>query len=88
MNEGFEGHSGQTGIGTVPGFLYTARLKGDEQGAFSVGEDRAAFDAWVGSDAFKAAHGRAPAEGALAGRPELTVTKVLWAEGSIVLTTV
>ena len=77
MNEGFEGHSGQTGIGTVPGFLYTARLKGDEQGAFSVGEDRAAFDAWV-----------APAEGALAGRPELTVTKVLWAEGSIVLTTV
>jgi heme-degrading monooxygenase HmoA len=95
VNEGFEehfdGHSDQTGIGTVPGFLYTARLKGDEQGVYinlSVWEDRAAFDAWVGSDAFKAAHASAPAQGALAGPPELTATEVLWSEGSIVPTAV
>jgi heme-degrading monooxygenase HmoA len=94
VNEGFEErfeqHSGETGIGTVPGFLFTARLKGDERGVYinlSVWEDRAAFDAWVVSDAFKAAHATAPAAGALVGHPEGTFTEVLWAEGSIIPTT-
>lgn len=90
VNEGFESHfeahNAQTGVGSVPGFLFTARLKGDEKGVYinlSIWEDRAAFDAWVGSDAFKAAHANAPGEGALAGHPEGTFTEVLWAEGSI-----
>ena len=91
VNEGFEDHfesrSQNTGVGSVPGFLFTARLKGDERGVYvnlSVWEDRAAFDAWVVSDAFKQAHANAPGDGALAGHPEGLFTEVLWAEGSVV----
>lgn len=69
----------------VPGRLFFAQLKTEEQGVYinmSVWTDREAFDAWLESDNFKRVHSGG-VEGMVAGRPEVTVAAVLYSEGSL-----
>jgi heme-degrading monooxygenase HmoA len=59
----------------VPGFVRFALLRGDEPGQYishSTWQNRAAFEAWTQSEAFRKAHAQArtPA-GVLAGPPRL-----------------
>jgi heme-degrading monooxygenase HmoA len=88
VNEGFEDHfehrqrDGERE--EVPGRLFVAMLRGDEPGVYlnmSGWESRDAYDAWRGSDSFRRAHSNPPPEGALAGRPQLTVTEVMHSDG-------
>jgi heme-degrading monooxygenase HmoA len=70
----------------VPGRLFFARLKADEPGVYinmTVWESRQACQDWRGSDAFKRAHSGVLPEGAVAGRPQLTVAEVAYSEGSL-----
>ncbi|MEE8337877.1 MAG: antibiotic biosynthesis monooxygenase [Dehalococcoidia bacterium] len=91
VNEGFGEHFERapehSQLGDVPGFLFTARLKGDDEGVYinlSIWENRDAFDAWVKSDSFKQAHaGAGPGQGAMAEPPQLTLAEVLYSEGSL-----
>lgn len=49
----------ETYLGSVPGFLQFALLKGDNDGEYishTVWTDRAAFDAWTKSEAFVKGH--------------------------------
>jgi heme-degrading monooxygenase HmoA len=59
----------------VPGFVRFALLRGDEPGAYvshSTWRDRAAFEAWTKSEAFRKAHAQARTpEGVLAGPPRI-----------------
>lgn len=58
----------------VPGFVQFALLRGDEEGDYishSVWSDRAAFDAWTQSEAFRKGHAQGSLEGVLAGPPQL-----------------
>ena len=69
----------------VPGRLFFAQLKTEEQGVYinmSVWTDREAFDAWLESDNFKRVHSGG-VEGMMAGRPEVTIADVLYSEGSL-----
>ncbi len=59
----------------VPGFVRFALLRGDEPGRYvshSTWKDRAAFEAWTQSEAFKKAHaGARMPKGLLLGHPEV-----------------
>ena len=90
VNEGFEerferrGERGESE--DIPGRLYFALLKADEPGVYinmSIWETREAFQAWRSSDAFKRAHSDGPSEGAVAGRPQLTIAEVVYSEGGL-----
>ncbi len=89
VNAGFEDRFEQRNEDTsdeaVPGRLFFAQLKTDEQGVYinmSAWTDRDAFDAWLESDNFKRAHSGG-VEGMVAGRPEVTIAEVLYSEGSL-----
>ena len=91
LNEGFEHifeDPNQDGQGEdVPGRIYFGRLKSDAPGVYinlSIWESREAFETWRGSESFKRAHSRQMPEGAIAGRPQLTIAEVLYSEGSLV----
>ncbi len=65
-------------LATVPGFKAFQLLKGAANEAYtlyashSIWEDRAAFEAWTESDAFRKAHAQASApKGTYLGHPEL-----------------
>ena len=63
-------------LGTVPGFVRFALLRGDAQGEYishSTWADRAAFEAWTRSEAFAAGHRRASLAGVLEGPPALAL---------------
>jgi len=90
VNEGFEDRFERRGEQVereqIPGRIYFALLKSDERGVYvnmSMWESREAFQAWRGSDAFKRSHSDGPPDGAVAGRPQLTVAEVIYSEGSI-----
>ncbi|MCH7642292.1 MAG: antibiotic biosynthesis monooxygenase [Chloroflexi bacterium] len=89
VNEGFEDRFEQRSregqMEQVPGRLYFARLKTEEPGVYinmSAWESREAFDAWRVSDVFKREHSGTP-EGAIAGRPQLTISEVIYSEGTL-----
>ena len=75
----FEAHWQQreTYLAEVPGFRQFALLRGDEPGSYvshSTWQDRAAFEAWTRSEAFRKAHGQARLpEGLLRGHPKLGI---------------
>ena len=78
--EGFEKiwRERETFLDEVPGFKAFSLLKGGETDEYvlyashSVWEDRAAFDAWTESEAFRKAHAQANApKGTYLGHPEL-----------------
>ena len=90
LNEGFEHifeDPNQEGQGEdVPGRIGFGRLKTDEQGVYinlSVWESRESFETWRGSESFKRAHSRPMPDGAIAGRPQVTVAEVMYGEGSL-----
>ena len=90
VNEGseerFERRGEQRERQEIPGRLFFALLKADEPGVYinmSVWESRDAFQAWRSSDAFKRAHSGGVPEGAVAGRPQLTVAEVVYSEGGL-----
>jgi heme-degrading monooxygenase HmoA len=62
-------------LAEVPGFVRFALLRGDEPGSYashSVWRDRAAFEAWTTSEAFKKAHaGARMPKGLLQGHPQV-----------------
>jgi len=64
-------------LAEVPGFLRFALLRGDEPGAYvshSTWRNRAAFEAWTRSEAFRKAHAQARTpSGLLRGHPHLQV---------------
>lgn len=81
----FEQRQG-TNLARVPGFLHFMLLRGDEPGVYinhTVWESREAFEAWVRSDAFRAAHANPMPEGTLAAHPQASFYQVLLAEGSL-----
>ncbi len=89
VNAGFEDRfeqpSRDTSDEAVPGRLFFAQLKTEEQGVYinmSVWTDREAFDAWLESDNFRRVHSGG-VEGMVAGRPEVTIAEVLYSEGSL-----
>ncbi|MDP6606757.1 MAG: antibiotic biosynthesis monooxygenase [Dehalococcoidia bacterium] len=92
MNAGFGEHferaPQRSQVGEVPGFLFTARPKGDDEGVYinlSVWESRETYDAWRESDAFQQAHaGGGPAQGVMAEPPQLLLAQVLFSEGSLI----
>jgi heme-degrading monooxygenase HmoA len=63
----------QSYLDQVPGFLQFALLKGDSGDYIShtLWQDRAAFDAWVRSEAFAAGHRQGSVQGVLQGPPEV-----------------
>jgi heme-degrading monooxygenase HmoA len=70
----------------IQGRLYFAVLRSDDPGVYinmSMWESRDAFQDWRGSDAFKRAHSGGLPEGAIAGRPQLTLAEVVYNEGSL-----
>ena len=90
LNEGFEyifEDPEQSGDGEdVPGRISFGRLKTDEPGVYinlSIWEDREAFQAWRGSESFKRAHSGAIPDGAISGRPQVTIAEVLYGEGNL-----
>ena len=73
-------------LGDVPGFLHFALLKADAQGEYishSTWESRDAFQNLRDSEAFRRLHSGGQLEGAVAGRPQLTVAEVVYSEGSL-----
>ena len=83
----FEEQRQESLLHEVPGFVFFARLKGDEAGVYvnlSVWESRKAFEAWARSDAFKQAHAQGLPEGALATHPGVSFYEVLYSEGGLV----
>jgi heme-degrading monooxygenase HmoA len=75
--------NGQGFVQTFPGFVSMEVLRAEETDDIVVitrWQDKADFDAWVASDAFKIAHGRGGGGGLLRGHPqmdtyEFTVTR-------------
>jgi heme oxygenase (staphylobilin-producing) len=68
----------------LPGFVGMEVLKSegeDEVLVVTWWEDRASFDAWVASDAFKKAHGRGGGGGLLREHPRMTVYEVALERG-------
>ena len=65
----------ETHLAEVPGFRHFALLRGDEAGRYAshtTWENRAAFEAWTRSEAFRRAHAQARLpEGVLRGHPQL-----------------
>ena len=64
----------ETHLQEAPGFVQFALLRSDEVGEYvshSIWLDRAAFEAWTRSDAFRKGHAQGSLEGVLAGPPEL-----------------
>jgi heme-degrading monooxygenase HmoA len=62
----------QSYLSGVPGFLHFALLKGDAPGDYishSTWADRAAFEAWMKSEAFVAGHRQGSLMGVLEGPP-------------------
>jgi heme-degrading monooxygenase HmoA len=60
----------------VPGFVRFALLRGDEEGEYvshTTWQSRDAFEAWLQSDAFRAAHGRTAVAGMLLGPPSVSL---------------
>ncbi|MFN8558971.1 MAG: antibiotic biosynthesis monooxygenase [Dehalococcoidia bacterium] len=73
----------ETYLKGVPGFVEFALLKGDEQGEFAshtVWRDRAAFEAWMQSPAFAAAHRQGSLAGLLQGPPHVKVFESVMVE--------
>ncbi|BBL78689.1 hypothetical protein RxyAA322_05430 [Rubrobacter xylanophilus] len=71
--------SGRGAVQEFPGFVAMEVLKAEDASEVLVvtwWEDRASFDAWVGSDAFKRAHGRGGGGELLRGHPQMTVYEV------------
>ena len=90
LNEGFEHvfeeQRQESQLDDVPGFIFMARLRGDEARVYinhSVWESREAFEAWARSDAFKQAHAQGLPEGALAAHPQAAFYEVVYSEGSL-----
>jgi heme-degrading monooxygenase HmoA len=62
-----------------PGFVSMEVLKSEAEDEVLVvtrWQDRASFDAWVGSEEFSRAHGRGGAGGLLRGHPKMTSYEV------------
>ena len=82
----FEEQRQESQLDDVPGFIFMARLRGDEPRVYinhSVWESREAFQAWTRSDAFKRAHAQGLPEGALAVHPQAAFYEVVYSEGSL-----
>lgn len=61
-------------LAEVPGFVRFALLRGEpgHYASHTTWRDRAAFEAWTGSDAFRKAHGQTPLpKGLLQGHPRI-----------------
>jgi heme oxygenase (staphylobilin-producing) len=66
-------------VQNFPGFVSMEVLRseeGDEVLVITRWRDREAFDSWVGSDAFRKAHGRSGGGDLLSDHPEMTSYKV------------
>ena len=64
----------ETYLQEVPGLVQFALLRGDEEGDYvshTIWRDRAAFEAWTRSEAFRKGHAQGSLAGVLAGPPEL-----------------
>ena len=81
--ERFAGSRGH--VQDFPGFVSMEVLKSAEEDEVLVvtrWRDRAAFDAWVGSEEFAKAHARGGAQGLLRGHPKMTSYEVSVERGS------
>src|SRR4028118_2440169 len=75
--ERFSGSRGD--VQDFPGFVSMEVLKSAEEDGVLVvtrWRDRAAFDAWVGSEEFAKAHARSGTQGLLRGHPKMTSYEV------------
>ena len=74
----------ETYLGSVPGFIEFALLKGDVAGEYishTVWESRAAFEAWTRSESFTAGHRQGGSmAGVLAGHPEAKLYEAVLVE--------
>lgn len=73
----------ETHLQDVPGFLQFALLRSDDEGEYishSIWRDRAAFDAWTRSEAFRKGHAQGSLQGILAGPPQLGVFQAVICE--------
>ena len=68
-------------LGDVPGFVRFALLRGDEPGSYAsytTWENRAAFEAWTQSEAFRKAHGQSRmSKGLIQGPPRLKLYEAI-----------
>jgi heme-degrading monooxygenase HmoA len=77
--------SGGGGAGTFPGFIRSEVLRpiqGETYIVLTHWESREAFDKWVQSDAFRAAHRNPAGAGVVTGHPVLEIHEVIQAHGA------
>ena len=70
----------------VPGRLFAARMKTEEPGIYinlTIWEDRAAFEAWRKSEAFRRVHSGGPQGGVTMGPTQLTIGEVFSTAGNL-----
>ena len=71
--------NGQGFVQDFPGFVSMEVLRSegaDEVMVITRWQDSGAFNSWVNSDAFKAAHGRSAGTGMLRGHPQMSTYEV------------
>ena len=71
--------NGRGFVQDFPGFVSMEVLRSDDADEVVVitrWQDKAAFDSWVHSDAFKIAHGRGGGSGLLRGHPQMSTYDV------------
>jgi heme oxygenase (staphylobilin-producing) len=71
--------NGRGFVQDFPGFVSMEVLRSDDADEVVVitrWQDKAAFDSWVHSDAFKKAHGRGGGSGLLRGHPQMSTYDV------------